>query len=104
MIKPTDDTIEVKLMDQDITLDDTVGKCYINISHDIVDEGFPQHKGYKLMHKDGVLWGGSMRKTGVVVLSFVPCVGMPEHLKQHLEEKHPMEHETRERRRSSMMG
>jgi len=90
-IEPRDDTIEVKLMDQDFAGDDTVGTADINISHEIIGEGFPQQKGYKIMHKDSVLWGGTMRKTGVVIISFDMGEDIPSSLVAQLKEQFPME-------------
>jgi len=99
-IDPRDDCIEVRLMDQDFAGDDIVGTAEINISNEIIGQGFPQTKGYKIMHKDSVLWGGTMRKTGVIILSFEVGEDMPSSLVAQLKEQFPMEFERNRRRHS----
>jgi len=101
-IRPTDDTIEIKLMDQDVAGDDTVGFTFLHISKDIVGEGFPQHKGFKLMQKDSILWGGTLRRTGVIIVSFSPGENMPQDLVDQLQQQYPMEFERYKRRFSNV--
>jgi len=101
VIRPTDDTLEVRLMDQDIAADDTVGTAYIDISKDIIAHGFPQQKGYFLMQKDSILWGGTLRRTGTILISFNPGDDLPDDLIEDLQEKHPEEFERYRRRISN---
>eukprot|EP00397_Hematodinium_sp_SG-2012_P045495 GEMP01051116.1.p1 GENE.GEMP01051116.1~~GEMP01051116.1.p1 ORF type:complete len:312 (+),score=66.13 GEMP01051116.1:318-1253(+) len=102
-VEPRDDTLELRLMDQDVVGDDIVGIADINISREIIGEGFPQKKGYKLMYQDGFLWGGGMRKTGVIIISFDPGEDFPHSLLEQLKRDHPMEFERSKRRKIELL-
>eukprot|EP00397_Hematodinium_sp_SG-2012_P050065 GEMP01058015.1.p1 GENE.GEMP01058015.1~~GEMP01058015.1.p1 ORF type:complete len:280 (+),score=56.53 GEMP01058015.1:318-1157(+) len=70
---------------------------------EIIGEGFPQKKGYKLMYQDGFLWGGGMRKTGVIIISFDPGEDFPHSLLEQLKRDHPMEFERSKRRKIELL-
>lgn len=102
-VDPRDDTIEVRVMDQDVAGDDTVGTTYIDVSQEIIGCGFPQKKGFKLMHQDGILWGSRMRKTGMIIISFDTGEDFPSSLLEQLKQEHPMEFERNRRRKDELL-
>lgn len=91
MVAPIDDTILVECYDQDIVGDDLVGTAAINITQDILQGGFPQKRGYKLIRDEGLLFGASKKKTGTVILSFYPGEGFPARTTDKIKTKAPLE-------------
>jgi len=79
-VAPTDDTIKIRLFDQDLLKDDEVGFVYINIVGQVLDLGFPQKKGFTL-HSDTKYEEDIDRDPGFfagqVILSFSPGENLP---------------------------
>jgi len=91
MVAPSDNTILIDLYDQDVIGDDLVGTAEINITKDILEGGFPQKKGYKLIREEGLLFGTTKKKTGTVIVSFFPGDGFPARTKDKIKSKAPLE-------------
>lgn len=81
VVSPTDDHVRFELWDQDVTFDDMIGFCDLNITHDIVKKGFPQNHvvqmtatgsriGIGISGDDGRR--GGKRDGGTLVVSFRP--------------------------------
>lgn len=91
MVAPQDNTILVDLYDQDVIGDDLVGTATIDITKDILQGGFPQKRGYKLIREEGLLFGTTEKKTGTVIVSFFPGDGFPARAKNTIKTKAPLE-------------
>lgn len=90
MVAPTDNILNVDLYDQDMVGDDLVGTARIDITPDILQGGFPQKQGFKLMREEGLLFAATAKKTGTVILSFSPGDGFPARSKDIIKEQAPL--------------
>jgi hypothetical protein len=90
-VSPTDNALIVTLYDQDIIGDDLVGEAWIDITKEILEAGFPQKRGYKLIREEGLLFGTNKKKTGTIIMSFSPGDGFPERTKNIIKTKAPLE-------------
>jgi len=82
-IAATDSVIKVALFDQDLVGSAIAGNVLIDIMKDVIDQGFPQVKGYSLQVKDSYSWAAGDAedaKVGTVVLSFTPGENFPKTL------------------------
>jgi len=91
MVDARENTLLVECYDQDVVADDLVGTATINITTDILQCGFPQKKGFKLVRDEGLLFGTNKKKTGTVILSFFPGEGFPTRSKDAIKTKAPLE-------------
>lgn len=95
VVATTDDTMMLTLYDQDMVGDSYVGEVEIKIQKEILENGFPQTKGYKIMREEGFLFGTTWRRVGVLVVSFTPGQDFPKAVLDQLDEKNPLEAERR---------
>lgn len=97
VVATTDDTMRLTLYDQDMVGDSYVGECEIKVTNEILENGFPQKKGYKIMREEGFLFGSSWKRVGILVISFTPGQEFPKEVLSRLDEKNPLEAERREK-------
>lgn len=86
-----DDTLVIGLYDQDVVGDDFVGEAVLNITNDILEGGFPQQQGFKLIREEGMI-NTTKKKTGTIVVSFAPGEGFPEASLDAIKKRHPIEY------------
>jgi hypothetical protein len=91
MVAPRDNKIVVSVYDQDVVGDDLVGAATIDITQEILNAGFPQKLGFKLVRQEGLVFGTNKKKTGTVILSFFPGDGFPQRSKDKIKETKPLE-------------
>jgi len=95
VVATTDDTMMLTLYDQDMVGDSYVGETEIKITSEILENGFPQKKGYKILREEGFLFGTTWRRVGILVLSFTPGQDFPASVLQQIDERNPLEAERR---------
>lgn len=89
-VAPTDDTLQISLYDQDMISEELVGSGLINISEQIMLEGFPQKRGYRLIRDAGIFSGKEERRAGLAVLSFQPGSNLPRGAEKIILQKSPL--------------
>lgn len=75
-ITPSDDTVLIRVLDQDFFGSTALGYVAIEISH-ILKEQFPEKKPYHLTLKQGKAGAGNDGEKAHIVLSFAPAQGFP---------------------------
>eukprot|EP00927_Polykrikos_kofoidii_P059363 TRINITY_DN54526_c0_g1_i1.p1 TRINITY_DN54526_c0_g1~~TRINITY_DN54526_c0_g1_i1.p1 ORF type:complete len:295 (+),score=34.81 TRINITY_DN54526_c0_g1_i1:199-1083(+) len=100
IVSPTDNTLRVELREQNIFADAHIATADINLTHDVLQKGFPQKKTFKL-HKNEVANAGHnvANQIGNVVLSFTPGKNLPGFTADalHVKRKFAMHHLRNER-------
>lgn len=92
-ISPTDDTIRFVLYDQDIFTDDVHGQCDVNITNQVLAEGFPQKLAVKLFHGTKKRGDNNYRDTdmlvGNILVSFTPGANFSDVAKKTIRDTNP---------------
>jgi predicted RNA binding protein YcfA (HicA-like mRNA interferase family) len=82
IISPTDNTLRITVKDQDLFDEFDMGYADINITNQIVNQGFPQKRAFKLTAgKPGqhVVYTDAHHQTGTIIVSFTPGKTFPQH-------------------------
>jgi len=88
-IAPTDDTMRITLKDQDILFDDELGFADIDITDQVLKEGFPQKRCFELYvgSYSKVSYRNAQQLAGNVVVSFAPGANLSKRAEMGLFDK-----------------
>eukprot|EP00928_Gymnodinium_smaydae_P087857 TRINITY_DN72047_c0_g1_i1.p1 TRINITY_DN72047_c0_g1~~TRINITY_DN72047_c0_g1_i1.p1 ORF type:complete len:291 (-),score=50.38 TRINITY_DN72047_c0_g1_i1:166-1038(-) len=90
-VNPTDDTIKIVLLEQDMIKDDEWGSVHIDIDEEVIKKGFPQKRAYKLTrHVHDEAGPDADDMAGTVVVSFAPGADFSKAKMMGMQETHKL--------------